>query len=160
MFRLFGFLVYVGSTMGCTFKFVVQEIILMSILEKLNTMNLLLYMDLMAALILLPLTLHQKECGVINVQKRPIYHFLIGLERDLGLFGVPHEFLGHQRHKLVDITSVGKRQSGCGLSSDIQEPCDDDGYHGVLRYHHGFPAVIFRTNKLCFIILNQPVFNG
>ncbi|OVA07729.1 Drug/metabolite transporter [Macleaya cordata] len=58
LFHLFGFLVCVGSTAGRALKSVVQGIILTSEAEKLHSMNLLLYMAPMAALILLPFTLY------------------------------------------------------------------------------------------------------
>lgn len=58
LFHLFGFLVCVGSTAGRALKSVVQGIILSSEAEKLHSMNLLLYMAPMAALILLPFTLY------------------------------------------------------------------------------------------------------
>ncbi|KAK7264422.1 hypothetical protein RJT34_32031 [Clitoria ternatea] len=58
LFHLFGFLVCVGSTAGRALKSVVQGILLTSEAEKLHSMNLLLYMAPMAALILLPFTLY------------------------------------------------------------------------------------------------------
>ncbi|GAV91760.1 EamA domain-containing protein/TPT domain-containing protein [Cephalotus follicularis] len=58
LFHLFGFLVCVGSTAGRALKSVVQGIILTSEAEKLHSLNLLLYMAPMAALILLPFTLY------------------------------------------------------------------------------------------------------
>ncbi|OIW09830.1 hypothetical protein TanjilG_32268 [Lupinus angustifolius] len=57
-FHLFGFLVCIGSTAGRALKSVVQGILLTSEGEKLHSMNLLLYMAPMAALILLPFTLY------------------------------------------------------------------------------------------------------
>ncbi|KAK9103522.1 hypothetical protein Sjap_020776 [Stephania japonica] len=58
LFHLFGFLVCVGSTAGRALKSVVQGILLSNEAEKLHSMNLLLYMAPMAALILLPVTLY------------------------------------------------------------------------------------------------------
>ncbi|RAL54660.1 unnamed protein product [Cuscuta campestris] len=58
LFHLFGFLVCVGSTAGRALKSVVQGLLLSSEAEKLHSMNLLLYMAPMAALILLPFTLY------------------------------------------------------------------------------------------------------
>ncbi|XP_052210790.1 probable sugar phosphate/phosphate translocator At1g12500 [Diospyros lotus] len=58
LFHLFGFLVCVGSTAGRALKSVVQGLLLTSDAEKLHSMNLLLYMAPMAALILLPFTLY------------------------------------------------------------------------------------------------------
>ncbi|XP_057419775.1 probable sugar phosphate/phosphate translocator At1g12500 [Lotus japonicus] len=58
LFHLFGFLVCLGSTAGRALKSVVQGILLTSESEKLHSMNLLLYMAPMAALILLPFTLY------------------------------------------------------------------------------------------------------
>lgn len=58
LFHLFGFVVCVGSTAGRALKSVVQGILLTSEAEKLHSMNLLLYMAPMAALILLPFTLY------------------------------------------------------------------------------------------------------
>ncbi|KAL3645609.1 hypothetical protein CASFOL_010789 [Castilleja foliolosa] len=58
LFHLFGFLVCVGSTAGRALKSVVQGLLLTSEGEKLHSMNLLLYMAPMAAMILLPFTLY------------------------------------------------------------------------------------------------------
>lgn len=58
LFHLFGFLVCVGSTAGRALKSVVQGILLTSEAERLHSMNLLLYMAPISALILLPLTLY------------------------------------------------------------------------------------------------------
>lgn len=55
---MFGFLVCVGSTAGRALKSVVQGLLLTSEGEKLHSMNLLLYMAPMAAVILLPFTLY------------------------------------------------------------------------------------------------------
>ncbi|MED6133972.1 hypothetical protein PIB30_033105 [Stylosanthes scabra] len=66
LFHLFGFLVCVGSTAGRALKSVVQGILLTSEGEKLHSMNLLLYMAPMAAMILLPLTLYI-EGNVLSV---------------------------------------------------------------------------------------------
>ena len=58
LFHLFGFLVCVTSTAGRALKSVVQGILLTSEAEKLNSMNLLMYMAPMAALMLLPVSLY------------------------------------------------------------------------------------------------------
>ncbi|CAK9173126.1 unnamed protein product [Ilex paraguariensis] len=58
LFHLFGFLVCIGSTAGRALKSVVQGLLLTSEAEKLHSMNLLLYMAPMAAMILLPFTLY------------------------------------------------------------------------------------------------------
>ncbi|KAK9079694.1 hypothetical protein SSX86_001367 [Deinandra increscens subsp. villosa] len=58
LFHLFGFLMCVGSTAGRALKSVVQGLLLTSDSEKLHSMNLLLYMAPMAAMILLPFTLY------------------------------------------------------------------------------------------------------
>ncbi|KAF5734853.1 phosphate translocator-related family protein [Tripterygium wilfordii] len=57
-FNLLGFLFCVGSTAGRALKSVVQGLLLTSEAEKLHSMNLLLYMAPMAALVLLPFTLY------------------------------------------------------------------------------------------------------
>ncbi|KAI3687498.1 hypothetical protein L1987_81195 [Smallanthus sonchifolius] len=57
-FHLFGFLMCVGSTAGRALKSVVQGLLLTSDSEKLHSMNLLLYMAPMAAMILLPFSLY------------------------------------------------------------------------------------------------------
>ncbi|KAI0520220.1 hypothetical protein KFK09_007691 [Dendrobium nobile] len=57
LFHLFGFLVCIGSTAGRALKSVVQGILLTSEGEKLNSMNLLMYMSPIAAVMLLPVTL-------------------------------------------------------------------------------------------------------
>ncbi|KAL1321604.1 hypothetical protein HN51_066455 [Arachis hypogaea] len=56
-FHLFGFLICVSSTAARAFKSVLQSILLSSEGEKLNSMNLLLYMAPIAMLVLLPATL-------------------------------------------------------------------------------------------------------
>ncbi|XP_076905700.1 putative sugar phosphate/phosphate translocator At1g12500 [Bidens hawaiensis] len=58
LFHLFGFLMCVGSTAGRALKSVVQGLLLTSDSEKLHSMNLLLYMAPMAAMILLPFSLY------------------------------------------------------------------------------------------------------
>ncbi|EXC17814.1 putative sugar phosphate/phosphate translocator [Morus notabilis] len=58
LFNLFGFLVCVSSTAARALKSVVQGILLTSEAERLHSMNLLLYMAPMAAMILLPFTLY------------------------------------------------------------------------------------------------------
>lgn len=57
-FNLFGFLVCIGSTAGRALKSVVQGIILTSESEKMHSMNLLLYMAPLAAMILFPISLY------------------------------------------------------------------------------------------------------
>lgn len=70
LFHLFGFLVCVGSTAGRALKSVVQAILLTSEAEKLHSMNLLLYMAPMAALILLPVTLYvEGNVAAITIEK-------------------------------------------------------------------------------------------
>lgn len=70
LFHLFGFLVCVGSTAGRALKSVVQGILLTSEGEKLHSMNLLLYMAPMAALVLLPFTLYiEGNIAAITIQK-------------------------------------------------------------------------------------------
>ncbi|KAJ6326855.1 hypothetical protein OIU78_013862 [Salix suchowensis] len=70
LFHLFGFLVCVGSTAGRALKSVVQGILLTSEAEKLHSMNLLLYMAPMAALILLPFTLYiEGNVAAITIEK-------------------------------------------------------------------------------------------
>ncbi|XP_057754783.1 probable sugar phosphate/phosphate translocator At3g11320 isoform X1 [Arachis stenosperma] len=56
-FHLFGFLICVSSTAARAFKSVLQSILLSSEGEKLNSMNLLLYMAPIAMLVLFPATL-------------------------------------------------------------------------------------------------------
>ncbi|KAH7438029.1 hypothetical protein KP509_05G101800 [Ceratopteris richardii] len=57
LFHLLGFLVCLGSTAGRALKSVVQGILLTSEAEKLHSMNLLLYMAPLSALLLLPFTI-------------------------------------------------------------------------------------------------------
>ncbi|RDX81122.1 putative sugar phosphate/phosphate translocator, partial [Mucuna pruriens] len=56
-FHMFGFLICVSSTAARAFKSVLQDILLSSEGEKLNSMNLLLYMAPIAMMVLLPATL-------------------------------------------------------------------------------------------------------
>ncbi|XP_071911565.1 UDP-URONIC ACID TRANSPORTER 1-like [Coffea arabica] len=54
MFHLFGFIMCIGATAARAFKSVLQGILLSSEGEKLNSMNLLLYMSPIALVVLLP----------------------------------------------------------------------------------------------------------
>ncbi|XP_059628044.1 probable sugar phosphate/phosphate translocator At3g11320 [Cornus florida] len=65
-FHLFGFIMCVGATAARALKSVVQGILLSSEGEKLNSMNLLLYMAPVAVVVLLPATLFMEE-NVIGV---------------------------------------------------------------------------------------------
>ncbi|XP_047320076.1 UDP-URONIC ACID TRANSPORTER 1 [Impatiens glandulifera] len=56
-FHLFGFIMCLGATAARAFKSVLQSILLSSEGEKLNSMNLLLYMSPVAVIVLLPATL-------------------------------------------------------------------------------------------------------
>ncbi|MCD7446984.1 hypothetical protein HAX54_020762 [Datura stramonium] len=70
LFHLFGFLMALGSTAGRALKSVVQGLLLTSDAEKLHSMNLLLYMAPMAAMILLPFTLYiEGNVAAITVEK-------------------------------------------------------------------------------------------
>ncbi|XP_076906904.1 putative sugar phosphate/phosphate translocator At3g11320 [Bidens hawaiensis] len=60
-FHLFGFIMCVGATAARALKTVVQGILLSSEGEKLNSMNLLLYMAPIAVAFLLPATLYMEE---------------------------------------------------------------------------------------------------
>ncbi|KAL0359217.1 UNVERIFIED_CONTAM: putative sugar phosphate/phosphate translocator [Sesamum angustifolium] len=60
-FHLFGFIMCVGATAARALKSVVQGILLSSEGEKLNSMNLLLYMAPIAVVLLLPATLFMEE---------------------------------------------------------------------------------------------------
>jgi drug/metabolite transporter (DMT)-like permease len=80
LFHLFGFLVCVGSTAGRALKSVVQGIILTSEAEKLHSMNLLLYMAPLAALILLPFTLYiEGNVFAITIEKAKTDPFIVFL---------------------------------------------------------------------------------
>ncbi|CAI8609656.1 unnamed protein product [Vicia faba] len=80
LFHLFGFLVCVGSTAGRALKSVVQGIILTSDSEKLHSMNLLLYMAPLAALILLPFSLYiEGNVFVITLEKARSDPFIVFL---------------------------------------------------------------------------------
>lgn len=80
LFHLFGFLVCIGSTAGRAMKSVVQGILLTSEAEKLHSMNLLLYMAPMAALILLPITLYKEgNVAAITLEKARDDKFIIFL---------------------------------------------------------------------------------
>lgn len=60
-FHLFGFIMCVGATAARALKSVLQGILLSSEGEKLNSMNLLLYMAPIAVVFLLPATLYMEE---------------------------------------------------------------------------------------------------
>ncbi|KAB1217132.1 hypothetical protein CJ030_MR4G021189 [Morella rubra] len=80
LFHLFGFLVCLGSTAGRALKSVVQGILLTSEAEKLHSMNLLLYMAPMAAMILLPFTLYiEGNVAAVTAEKARTDPFIIFL---------------------------------------------------------------------------------
>ncbi|XP_056174353.1 probable sugar phosphate/phosphate translocator At1g12500 isoform X2 [Syzygium oleosum] len=80
LFHLFGFLVCVGSTAGRALKSVVQGILLTSEAEKLHSMNLLLYMAPMAAMILLPFTLYiEGNVAAVTIEKARSDRFIVFL---------------------------------------------------------------------------------
>lgn len=80
LFNLFGFLVCVGSTAGRALKSVVQGLLLTSDGEKLHSMNLLLYMAPMAAVILLPVTLYiEGDVASITMEKARLDPFIVFL---------------------------------------------------------------------------------
>ncbi|KAJ6831071.1 putative sugar phosphate/phosphate translocator [Iris pallida] len=60
-FHLFGFIMCIGATAARALKSVLQGILLSSEGEKLNSMNLLLYMAPIAVVLLLPATLYMEE---------------------------------------------------------------------------------------------------
>ncbi|XP_047323431.1 probable sugar phosphate/phosphate translocator At3g11320 [Impatiens glandulifera] len=60
-FHLFGFIICIGATAARALKSVLQGILLSSEGEKLNSMNLLLYMAPIAVVLLLPATLYMEE---------------------------------------------------------------------------------------------------
>ncbi|KAK8676449.1 hypothetical protein V6N13_142023 [Hibiscus sabdariffa] len=80
LFNLFGFLVCIGSTSGRALKSVVQGILLTNESEKLHSMNLLLYMAPMAAMILLPFSLYiEGNVAGLTLEKARIDSFIIFL---------------------------------------------------------------------------------
>ncbi|XP_057513387.1 probable sugar phosphate/phosphate translocator At1g12500 [Actinidia eriantha] len=80
LFHLFGFLICVGSTAGRALKSVVQGLLLTSEAEKLHSMNLLLYMAPMAAMILLPITLYiEGNVLAITIEKARSDKFIVFL---------------------------------------------------------------------------------
>ncbi|GAB4834279.1 hypothetical protein Ancab_032546 [Ancistrocladus abbreviatus] len=80
LFHLFGFLVCIGSTAGRALKSVVQGIILTSDSEKLHSMNLLLYMAPMAAIILLPFSIYvEGNVAAITIEKARQDWFIVFL---------------------------------------------------------------------------------
>lgn len=80
LFHLLGFCICVGSTAGRALKSVVQGIILTSESEKLNSMNLLMYMAPMAAAILLPLSLYvEGNVAGVTVEKAKSDWFIVFL---------------------------------------------------------------------------------
>ncbi|KAJ9539915.1 hypothetical protein OSB04_026421 [Centaurea solstitialis] len=60
-FNLFGFIMCIGATAARALKTVVQGMLLSSEGEKLNSMNLLLYMAPIAVILLLPATMYMEE---------------------------------------------------------------------------------------------------
>ncbi|KAI8546431.1 probable sugar phosphate/phosphate translocator At1g12500 [Rhododendron vialii] len=80
LFHLLGFLICVGSTAGRALKSVIQGLILTSDSEKLNSMNLLLYMAPMAAVILLPFSVYMEgNVAAITVEKAREDWFIVFL---------------------------------------------------------------------------------
>jgi len=80
LFHLFGFLVCLGSTAARALKSVVQGLLLTSEAEKLHSMNLLMYMAPIAALLLLPVTLFvEGNVLAITIEKARENTFIIFL---------------------------------------------------------------------------------
>ncbi|KNA05982.1 hypothetical protein SOVF_185210 [Spinacia oleracea] len=80
LFHLFGFILCVGSTAGRALKSVVQGILLSSESEKLNSMNLLMYMAPMAAGVLLPFSLYiEGNVAGITIRKAKEDWFIVFL---------------------------------------------------------------------------------
>lgn len=80
LFHLLGFLVCIGSTAGRALKSVVQGILLSSDSEKLHSMNLLLYMAPMAALVLLPISLYiEGNVAMVILEKARTDPFIVVL---------------------------------------------------------------------------------
>ncbi|PON64085.1 Sugar phosphate transporter domain containing protein [Trema orientale] len=80
LFNLFGFLVCVSSTAARALKSVVQGLLLTSDAEKLHSMNLLLYMAPMAAMILLPFTLYiEGDVASLTIEKAKGDPFMVFL---------------------------------------------------------------------------------
>ncbi|XP_021754028.1 probable sugar phosphate/phosphate translocator At1g12500 [Chenopodium quinoa] len=80
LFHLFGFFLCVGSTSGRALKSVVQGLLLTSDSEKLNSMNLLMYMAPMAAAVLLPFSLYiEGNVAGITIQKAKQDWFIVFL---------------------------------------------------------------------------------
>ncbi|GAA0158832.1 hypothetical protein Leryth_008893 [Lithospermum erythrorhizon] len=70
LFHAFGFMMCIGSTAGRALKSVVQGLLLTSEGEKLHSMNLLLYMAPMAAMVLLPFTLYiEGNVALVTIEK-------------------------------------------------------------------------------------------
>ncbi|GMH22731.1 hypothetical protein Nepgr_024574 [Nepenthes gracilis] len=80
LFHMFGFLVCLGSTAGRALKSVVQGILLTSDSEKLHSMNLLLFMAPMAAVILLPFSIYvEGNVAALTVEKARRDWFIVFL---------------------------------------------------------------------------------
>eukprot|EP01018_Ginkgo_biloba_P016887 Gb_35646 [translate_table: standard] len=81
LFHLFGFLVCLGSTAARALKSVVQGLLLTSEAEKLHSMNLLMYMAPIAALLLLPVTLFVEgnvaAMTIVKARENPVIIFLL-----------------------------------------------------------------------------------
>ena len=72
LFHLFGFLVCLGSAAARALKSVVQGLLLTSEAEKLHSMNFLMCMAPIAALLLLPITLFvEGNVVAIAIKKKP-----------------------------------------------------------------------------------------
>ncbi|KAG0500806.1 hypothetical protein HPP92_000878 [Vanilla planifolia] len=67
-FHLFGFIMCIGATAARAFKTVLQGLLLSSEGEKLNSMNLLLYMSPIAVVLLLPATIIMEE-NVVGITR-------------------------------------------------------------------------------------------
>ncbi|XP_019239191.1 PREDICTED: probable sugar phosphate/phosphate translocator At1g12500 [Nicotiana attenuata] len=80
LFHLFGFLMFIGSTAGRALKSVVQGLLLTFEAEKLHSMNLLLYMAPIAAMILLPFTLYiEGNVAAVTLEKAKGDGFMVFL---------------------------------------------------------------------------------
>ncbi|XVE79469.1 hypothetical protein DITRI_Ditri14bG0061400 [Diplodiscus trichospermus] len=81
LFHLFGFIMCIGATAARALKSVLQGILLSSEGEKLNSMNLLMYMAPVAVIFLLPAALFMEESvvGITIALARDDWKFLVYL---------------------------------------------------------------------------------
>ncbi|KAK7267082.1 hypothetical protein RIF29_19746 [Crotalaria pallida] len=124
-FHLLGFLLCVSSTAARAFKSVLQAILLSSEEEKLNSMNLLLYMEPIATLVLLPATLLMEEkviwitLDLVKKDTRIIWYLLFS--SSLAYFVNLTNFLVTDRTSALTLQVLGNAKGAVAVAKGLSE---------------------------------------